>query len=551
MKKLNLNFPPPPPPEIPQTEILSPGNNVTGGQQYSPSRATSPNSDEDNSSVPPTQRSCLPQRKVLGSDQAKKRLQAYAKVKFTNSPKGKSSINFTNEEEGSVTVSLNSKSERKRYPLVKEATPVMASIMKEETESREIVQKNMEKKNKNRDEVDLRDILNLRKKQEDEEQDVFIRRSRSRERKRTSRRREGSESLSPRQGSLTRKRRKGKSSDDSNDEERRHSGGSGLGTYDGNRTSKSRDPSCEKKKTKDDSDRHRRSSGMSSMLSLDRKVSPDREKILRKKEIKRNMPDLKDVLIKEKRARKEIDLWGLKHGSRDEDSSDSPAKLFTVDFAKKNESILIKANTGEDYHEVKHLTRNVSNLVSNDEGFFMKFPCKYLKYTKSGICFSYNLEMSAEKYKGEKKSAQIRKSIDSMMFELENETKRKRSMSVEKKESSSSKKKKKNKFEMRNAKKRTKTQEKTDIGNKKKTKKLRTVKGSIKDQSDEEQNSSSESSEHKKHVALSAAGISKLFSMAGYADADSENDTKDENIPLELKEAGNMSFITNFCPLTS
>ena len=124
-------------------------------------------------------------------------------------------------------------------------------------------------------------------------------------------------------------------------------------------------------------------------------------------------------------------------------------------------------------------------------------------------------------------------------------------MSVEKKESSSSKKKKKNKFEMRNAKKRTKTQEKTDIGNKKKTKKLRTVKGSIKDQSDEEQNSSSESSEHKKHVALSAAGISKLFSMAGYADADSENDTKDENIPLELKEAGNMSFITNFCPLTS
>lgn len=55
----------------------------------------------------------------------------------------------------------------------------MASIMKEEVQSRDLVQKNMERKNKE-DDVDLRDLLNLRKKRESDEPDTGIRRSRSR-----------------------------------------------------------------------------------------------------------------------------------------------------------------------------------------------------------------------------------------------------------------------------------------------------------------------------------------------------------------------------------
>ena len=367
MKKFNLNFPPPPPPDLPKPDLFSPL--ADRGQPYSPSRATSPNSEEENGSIPlPPVTASIPTRKVLGSDQAKKRLQAFAKAKFTNSPKGKSSMNFTDLDEGSVDSSVTSKAERKRYPLVKEATPVMASIMKEETQSREIVKKNMEMKNKNRDEVDLRDILNLRKKKEDEETDAPTRRSRSKERKRGSgknystssdrgRRREESESPSPRQDRQEDRRRKDRSYEDifndSTDDifkRRRPSVGSGTGRQspDDKRLEKSRDPSSEKKK-KSDSDRKRRSSGGSSMMSFDRHSSPGKDDAERKKEIKRKMPDLKDELNKEKLARKDIDLWELKHGGRDVENNDSPAKFFTVDKAKKNELILIKANVEDEY----------------------------------------------------------------------------------------------------------------------------------------------------------------------------------------------------------
>ena len=108
-------------------------------------------------------------------------LQAFAKSKLVNSPKVKSASAF-NEEDDQGTNSApvkEFKSDRKKYPTVKEATPVMASIMKEEVQSRDLVQKNMERKNKE-DDVDLRDLLNLRKKRESDEPDTGIRRSRSR-----------------------------------------------------------------------------------------------------------------------------------------------------------------------------------------------------------------------------------------------------------------------------------------------------------------------------------------------------------------------------------
>ena len=489
-------------------------------------------------------------------------------------------MNFTDEEEIPASAPVVSKSERKRYPLVKEATPVMASIMKEETASREIVKKNMEKKNKNRqdrDEVDLRDLLNLRKKREDDDRTVGSRKSVSRERRgggRSSsrspkhnnssdrgRRREESQSPSPRPG--TNRRRKDKSSEDlfnnSIDEivkKRRSSGGSVRAPHSPNgsfgsekRFSRSRDASVDRKKHNDDtveSERKRRSSGGSSLLSLDRSGSTSRE-AQRKKEIKRNMPDLKDEIKKEKKARKDVDLWELKHGVsvRDEENNDGPGKLFTVDTSNKNDMVLIKANIEEDFQEVKKVARDMSDLVSKKDGYFLKFPYKYMKHTKSGVCFSYNLETSAETYKGEKRSAQLRKSIDSMMFELENETKRKRSMSGEKVEITSSKKKKKTKLEDKKLKKRKRTEEKSEIVSKKNKKKTRPGKVNTKGETDEEKDSASETSpQSKRHkvsgqnVTLSAAGINKLFSMAGYTDPDKEGETKEKNVSTRKEETG-------------
>jgi len=203
MKKIDFGAPPPPPPELPRpvpTELYSP-TQYSGVQQYSPSRATSPAS-EDERPPPPTAAS-LPPRKVLGSDQAKRRLQAFAKSKMTNSPKGKAALIFADEEEELG----KEKGERKKVPMVKDSTPVMASIMKEETESRETIKKNMEiiakkaedadlemrfKEDKTRRleddaEGDLRDLLKKKREEkdlkEDSESNTSRRRSRSKERK--------------------------------------------------------------------------------------------------------------------------------------------------------------------------------------------------------------------------------------------------------------------------------------------------------------------------------------------------------------------------------
>ena len=137
MKKFSL-LPPPPPPQVPQPECLSSSQSSVspGAAVYSPSRATSPTSDPEETPPPPTQAS-LPPTKVLGSSMAKKRLQAFAKMKLANSPKTKSAPTFSEEEE--LQDNKEVKQGRKKYPLVKEATPVMASIMKEETENRELV----------------------------------------------------------------------------------------------------------------------------------------------------------------------------------------------------------------------------------------------------------------------------------------------------------------------------------------------------------------------------------------------------------------------------
>jgi len=202
MKKIDFGAPPPPPPELPHpvpTELYSP-TQYSGVQQYSPSRATSPAS-EDERPPPPTAAS-LPPRKVLGSDQAKRRLQAFAKSKMTNSPKGKVSAVFADEEDEFV----KEKVEKKKVPMVKDSTPVMASIMKEETESRETIKKNMEliarkaedadiemrsKEDKNREskediEGDLRELLKKKREEKDLKEDYksnITRKSRSKERR--------------------------------------------------------------------------------------------------------------------------------------------------------------------------------------------------------------------------------------------------------------------------------------------------------------------------------------------------------------------------------
>ena len=67
--------------------------------------------------------------KVLGFDQAKRRLQAFAKSKAANSFKGKSSAIFAEDDDDyPVRYSDN------QSPMVKNSTHIIASIMKEETE---------------------------------------------------------------------------------------------------------------------------------------------------------------------------------------------------------------------------------------------------------------------------------------------------------------------------------------------------------------------------------------------------------------------------------
>ena len=87
--------------------------------------------------------------KVLGFDQAKRRLQAFAKSKAAYSFKGKSSAIFA-EDDDDYPVRDNSDNQS---PMVKNSTHIIASIMKEETESRESIKKNIEKLARNTEEV--------------------------------------------------------------------------------------------------------------------------------------------------------------------------------------------------------------------------------------------------------------------------------------------------------------------------------------------------------------------------------------------------------------
>jgi len=565
-KKFNIQFPPPPPPEIPAPDS-SMSESPAGSQQYSPSRATSPNSDDDEDLPPPPTIASLPPRKVLKTDQAKKRLQAFAKSKLVNSPKVKSASAFNEEDDQGSNPALvkELKSDRKKYPTVKEATPVMASIMKEEVQSRDLVQKNMERKNKE-DDVDLRDLLNLRKKRDSVEPDAGMRRSRSRERTRQRRksgdsstdknanRKDEDDSSSSQDRSRSKRRRESSGKvdmfEESPEDSKRRRRGSGdsvgrkriasgekrqrnisgdkrrSGSFLDERKrnkSKFRDESPGKKLA--GTGRKRRSSGDSSRQScLGSPGSASGKKKLSKEE-KWNMPDLMDEMKKEKEGRKDIDLWELRHGKKEADvevaqSPPSPPapKLFQIK-KKKNGLVLIKANSDEDYYSIKQAKRDptdASNLVDTEDGDFLEYPFKFMKETSDGVCFCYNPEVSKEIFVEAKKSAKIRKSIDSMMFELENETKKKqqsRDNSIENPDISKIKKKKKLKPVVEKKDKKKKKVAAVDaapvVGKKKKKLKVKKEKVDVK--------SELTKLAQVDNVPLSAAGMSKLYSMAGYA----------------------------------
>ena len=561
MKKFNLRLPPPPPPEAPESSSsVSPG-----AQQYSPSRATSPNSDDD--LPPPPTAASLPPRKVLGSDQAKRRLQAFAKMKLTTSPR-KAAMQFRDEDHEQE--SSKYEGGRKRYPLVKEATPVMASIMKEETLSRDKVQRNMEKRN-NRDDLDLRNLLNSRKKRDDEEVSIAKgRRSRSREKRR---RRSSQDSLTfernrkelkSRSSSSDRSRGRGdgqrnvdmfEESPEDKKRRKRLSGGSGGGrkrTVSGERRrSKSIDnldvrSKQSTKKWKDssfDGGAKRRSSGGSSMHSF-QGLSPatgGSGKKKMSKEEKWNLPDLMVEMKKEKDARKDVDIWELKHGNKKENEEDEEEnkapKLFNVKKYTQNGQVLIKANEDKDYYEVKdeNENRDTSSFIRNSEGLFIEFPSKFMKVTSEGMSFSYNVEVSKELYLEEKKSAKIRKSIDSMMFELENESKKKRESSGERAPSALKKKKKRLSDSKKGKKKKKLVEEdssspspsgkKSKVKAKgKKGKEALSPKKKTPVKAEESKTSKVLGALGTSKVSLSAAGMSKLYSMAGYAAASEVED---------------------------
>ena len=187
---------------------------------------------------------------------------------------------------------------------------------------------------------------------------------------------------------------------------------------------------------------------------------------------KKDRKDKADVEpTKDRKHRKDIDLWELKHGSKMEDSEDhkdidlwdqkhgqqdeeseedmeiSPGKLFTVPKNSTSDLVLIKANIDDDYFNVKQESRKDDpSLLRNNDGLFIEFPIKFMKETSQGVSYSFNLDKSNEIYLEDKKSAKIRKSIDSMMCELENQTKkRSREKSGEKADASASGGKKKKK----------------------------------------------------------------------------------------------------------
>merc|ERR1719430_672204 len=206
-----LGGPPPPPPSViplpPQESQLYSPTQYSG--VYSPSRATSPHSDDEVVDLarakksgghppPPSEPTLARPGKVLGSDQAKRRLQAFARCRTTQGPKGKVAQAFQEDEEAEAK---ERESEMKKklavatsmkdtVPVsISSSTPVMASIMKEETENRDLVKRSMEtlarkneedeerKKEKmssdNRripfeDQEDLRDILMKREERAEE-----------------------------------------------------------------------------------------------------------------------------------------------------------------------------------------------------------------------------------------------------------------------------------------------------------------------------------------------------------------------------------------------
>merc|ERR1711915_718755 len=104
----------------------------------------------------------------------------------------------------------------------------------------------------------------------------------------------------------------------------------------------------------------------------------------------------------------------------------SPEGLFTVPKNSTSDLVLIKANKEDDYFNVKQEDRKDDpSILRNHDGSFIEFPIKFMKETSQGVSYSFNLEKSQELYLEAKKSAKIRKSIDSMMCELENQTKKK------------------------------------------------------------------------------------------------------------------------------
>merc|ERR1712105_294010 len=235
----------------------------------------------------------------------------------------------------------------------------------------------------------------------------------------------------------------------------------------------------------------RRSSGASSKTSISGGSPPGSGKKKLSKAEKWDLPDLMDEMKKKKvkkevignnkdrkgkveaeksrdrKHSKDIDLWELKHGKKNEGPEDrkdidlwdlkqteeteeetdtSPERLFTVPRNSTSDLVLIKANVEDDYFNVKQEDRKDDPFIlRNNDGFFIEFPIKFMKETSHGVSYSYNLSKSNEIYLEAKKSAKIRKSIDSMMSELENQTKKKsREKSGENADTSGGKKKKKN-----------------------------------------------------------------------------------------------------------
>ena len=743
MKKIDFGAPPPPPPELPRpvpTELYSP-TQYSGVQQYSPSRATSPGS-EDEKPPPPTAAS-LPPRKVLGSDQAKRRLQAFAKSKLTNSPKGKVSAIFAEEEDEAV----REKTEKKKGPMVKDSTPVMASIMKEETANRETIKKNIEKIKQKAEEsdsdvrrkddegrrfieensdMDLRDLL--KKKREVSEttnessKGGWNRRSRSKEgvRGRTERRRversprnskksssanrdrsrKGRDSLSPersikdREESSGGKKRRGrersrnrKSSVEDEDHRREEKSSnrkfkeespissdkiaSAFGTFgSGKKDYNDESPSNEKfteivaGKSKRggsrESSRNRRDNDASEVnrrRDLKRRSSADREghrtkDISGNKKVDRRSPesgrkfsterkteknfiagdlkeeksraasqsrgnrslgDLKDFrkqikkdkdnnadhswseeshrkmnlssdgkIIesrdqlyptdkaksdKQQSTKKDIDLWELKHGNQSL-STEKALKMSENDGKGgnfKDQVIYIRAASEDDYQEVKQEVRDISGFVHNKDGVFIEYPCKFIQETSSGISWSFNLEVCKNLDIEKKKSARIRKSIDSMVSELEHETMKKRSREnsvySDKPEPMKKKKKKKsNKGEDMKKDKKKKKVKREDASNKKlKKKKKKRDKDMDLDEDiflpdlsldlDRSMTSTNASPDSKRRrvnsggssVPLSAAGMSKLFSMAGYDPSTKDKESRTDESGSKSQGVGSLS----------